>query len=308
MTWVLSALAVVVVLYLLAELKTSRPDGTLIQVHPYRRALSFIMPTRNESVFYYEDEIDAGPFLEYLDALKESGRFEARLTHMIVAGLDRGIYKYPTLNRFIAGQRLYQRKGRWFSFAVKRVKKNKQAKLASVKMEMNDGQTFEELCGRINKHIYRERSEEQTELDKELALLNLLPRPMFRYGYRLARILDYYNLLPASFIKGDAMFASVFMANLGTIDMNAGFHHLFEWGTNSIFVVVGQVVEKVVVVDGEMVIQKRLPLRFTMDERADDGMGAMLGTEVLKETLLNPREILGGLTDDYNPPLTPAKG
>lgn len=305
MFWAAVVLSAFIFIFILLEMKTSRPDGDLLQIHPYRRALSFIMPTRNEAVFYYEDEISAEPVLEYLDAMKAAGRFDVTLTHVIVAGLDRGVYKYPTLNRFVAGQRLYQRRGRWFSFAVKRVKKNKEAKLASVKLEMNDGQTFQELCARINAQIHRERSDVKTELDRELALFELLPRFGYRWGFRIFRWLDYNNLLPGSFIRNDAMYASIFMANLGTIEMNAGFHHLYEWGTTSIFVVVGQVVERVVVVDGRPTVQKRLPLRFSMDERADDGMGAMLGTEVLKETLLNPREILGGLTNDYNPPLTP---
>ncbi|MBW2253746.1 MAG: hypothetical protein JRI25_04020, partial [Deltaproteobacteria bacterium] len=40
--------AILLVLWVLAEMKTSRPDGDLIKVHPYRRMLTFVMPKRNE--------------------------------------------------------------------------------------------------------------------------------------------------------------------------------------------------------------------------------------------------------------------
>ena len=64
------ALIVAAVLIVLAHYKTSRADGIFVRnVHPYRRLMWFIMPTRNESVVYYEDKIRAEKLLDYLEEI-----------------------------------------------------------------------------------------------------------------------------------------------------------------------------------------------------------------------------------------------
>ena len=42
------------VLWLLTQLKTSRPDGDFVQTHPFRRIMFFIMTKRNESIVYFD--------------------------------------------------------------------------------------------------------------------------------------------------------------------------------------------------------------------------------------------------------------
>ena len=71
MVWVLLG---VVLIWLLMSLKTSRADGTLLEVHPYRRMMPYIMRGRNESVVYYDDYIDAEKLLEYVEAVRERMR------------------------------------------------------------------------------------------------------------------------------------------------------------------------------------------------------------------------------------------
>jgi len=56
----MSVLVILVVLWILAGLKSGRPDGVHIKrVHPYRAMMAYIMPTRTESVVYMDDVIDA---------------------------------------------------------------------------------------------------------------------------------------------------------------------------------------------------------------------------------------------------------
>ena len=63
---------VVVVLWIIAHLKTSRPDGILLsKLHPFRRLMAYIMPTRNESVVYFDQYIDADQLLSYLEEAKK---------------------------------------------------------------------------------------------------------------------------------------------------------------------------------------------------------------------------------------------
>ena len=45
--------------------------------------------------------------------------------------------------------------------------------------------------------------------------------------------------LPRSLTDGDSNHCSAFVTNLGSIGLKCGYHHLANFGTNSIFVVIG---------------------------------------------------------------------
>lgn len=125
----------VLIIWLLASLKTSRSDGELMtKLHPYRRLMSYIMPTRNESVVYFDEFIGADKLLAYVE---EAGqKFPVDITHCFVAACAIGLLNTQEMNRFVVGRRLYQRKGNFITFSMKRKRLNKKAKIASVKTEI----------------------------------------------------------------------------------------------------------------------------------------------------------------------------
>lgn len=278
-------------LWLLVELKTSRPDGTLERVHPFRRILLYLLPGRNESVVYFEAWADAERLAAFLERQKreETG---ADMTHVAIAAANIAIAATPKMNRFVVGRRLYMRNARWMSFSMKRKRMDREASISTVKLRMIDGETFPELVARMNGGIGEERSGRKTRTDKEIDLFNLLPRPVLRGGARLLQALDYYNLLPAWYIDGDPLFTSIFVANLGSLGMGAGFHHLFEYGTCPLFMMVGRMEDRVVVRDGQPTVRKMLHVRFTYDERIEDGLNARYGIDKLVEVLEDPERFL----------------
>jgi hypothetical protein len=284
--------AAVVVLVLLLELKTSRSDGELVaDVPKFRRMMQFIMPSRNESVVYFDRAVRAENLEAYLEAVK--GPLGANLTHVLVGAFNIGLAENPKMNQFVVGRRLYRRNGRFLTFSMKRQKGKKKAKLSAVKLQMQDGETFKQLCDRINGGIKVERSGEKTAADKEYDVLDLLPRPGLRAMNKLLRVLDYYNVLPHFFIEGDGMYTSIFIANLGSVGMGAGYHHLYEHGTCPLFIMAGKVEDRVIVEHGRPVVARILPLRFTYDERIDDGLTASYGIESVVRVLEDPQRWLG---------------
>ena len=286
-----------VLVWLLANAKSSRPDGDVVtKIHPYRKMLSYIMPSRNGSVVYYDEYVNVEQLLAYLE--KARVKFNANMTHCLVAACAVSMAENPTMNQFVSGRRLYKRRGVYLTFSMKREKLNKEAKLSAVKMKMDEGETFRDLCDRINGQIKVERSDKKTYADKELGLFALIPRAILEAAVRMFFKLDYYNLLPKSFIENDGMFTSIFIANLGSLKMRAGFHHLFEWGNCPAFMMVGRIEEKPVVVDGEVKVQKQLHIRWTYDERIDDGLTASYGMATINRILENPYECLGCLEED----------
>lgn len=301
-TWII--VGALVLLWILLNNKTSRPDGTLIKyVHPYRRMLGYVMKTRNESVVYFDTSVNAEPLLKYLEATK--GKFECDITHLLVGACLHAAHRNPKMNQFLVGKRLYMRKGIWISFSMKRQRLNKEAKLSAVKLPGKEGESFRELCERINGKVNYERTDARTSQDKEFDLLLAMPRPLLSLGVRLFQWMDYHNILPGAFIEGDAFYTTVFIANLGSVGMAPGYHHLFEWGTSPLFMMVGKLEDRAVVRNGQIVIEKTLPIRYSYDERIDDGLTARHGIDGVNEVLNDPFKHLGCLKEDGSdrPPL-----
>ena len=294
---ILIACGALVLLWIAIELKTSRPDGTLLRgLHPYRRIMPYIMQGRNESMVYFDTYVRAERLLDYVARAQQ--RFPVDVSHCLVGAAARGLAMAPSLNTFVSGRRLYQRNERVLSFSMKRKQLDREAKLAVVKLAVPPGQTFEQLCRRINEHIDVERSGKKTYTDNELGFFTKLPRPVLGVGVRLLRWLDYHNLLPAGFIRGDGMYTSIFIANLGSLGMGAAYHHLYEWGNCPVFLMVGKVEERVLVEDGKPVVAKVLPLRYSYDERIEDGLNARHGMDAVREALEDPVALLGCLAED----------
>ena len=284
------------VLWLALEFKTGRPDGTLVKVPPYRRIMQYLMPTRNESVVYFEIFVDATNFQSWMEKVKS--RFDANITHATVAAIGMALSHTPAMNRFVVGRRLYQRNGRWLTFSMLRVKLDKEAKIGTVKREFVDGENFRDWCGRVNGGIREERSGTKTSGDKELDLFNLLPRPVLMFVSSVIGWLNHYNILPGFFIKDDPMHTSIFVANLGSLNMGPGFHHLYEYGTCPLFAMVGKIEQVPMVVDDEVKVRPQLHLRFSFDERIDHGLGARHGMDAIKRVLSDPQRFLGCTAED----------
>jgi len=278
-------------------LHADRTDGELIKgVHPYRRLMAHIMPTRNESVVYFDTFVRSDELVRYLKLANE--RFPADVTHALVAGGAIGLAENPSMNRFVSGRRLYQRKGGSMTFSMKRQKLGREAKLAAVKLPLVEGETFQQMCTRINDNVTLERSGKETAADKEFGLFNRLPSIALDAAVGAVRALDHFNVLPRIMIDSDAMYTSMFVANLGSLGMGPGFHHLYEWGTCPIFMMAGQIEKRALVENDEVVIRNVLPLRWSFDERVDDGLNARFGVDSCTRALENPFEYFGCLKDD----------
>ena len=285
-------LGALVLAWLLLQMKRSRPDGDLITtLHPYRRMLSFVMPGRNESVVYYDDFVKADALLDYIERVR--AKFHVDITHCLVNASIHGLRQNPRMNQFISGQRLYARNHVAVTFSMKRKKMDKEAKLSAVKMTAKDEESFEDLCQRMNEKIGVERSDAKTYVDKELGLFFKFPRFLMRWCMGIVRWADYSNILPWGFIKSDGFYTSMFIANLGSLGMTAAYHHLYEYGTCPLFLMVGKIEPRPMVVDGEVVPVNTLHLRYSYDERIDDGLTSKYGMDSVKYALEHPEEVFG---------------
>jgi len=277
-----------------------RPDATAVaSVHPVRRIMPFLIPTKNGGFVLFEQQVPvaaARAFLAKVNADRPPER-AVTLFHLVLRAIGLALTEFPRLNRFIAGSRLYERRGIWLSFSGKQ-RMERDAPLYTSKLLFDPNEPLDAMVDRIGALVGEGRSGRESATDREIKAFLRLPGPVLRAGVRIVRRLDAWGLLPGSFSKGDPLYASVFIANLGSVGLDAAYHHLYEYGTIPIFVTIGRL-HRVPFVqpDGSVTSREVVALRYTYDERVEDGFYAARALERLQALLEHPDALRPGRSD-----------
>ena len=272
----------------------NRPDGVPVaNLSPMRRLMPLLMPQRNSAVVYHHQQLDLTATLPWLHERSERSGTRTTLFHLVQFGILRTLVERPQLHRFVAGGRVYQRTHLELAYAVKK-RMDDEAPLTAVKLRLQPDDSFAQLLQKANSVITSGRGERLLPAEREMALATKLPLWVLRLLIELQRKLDAWNLLPAALTAEDPLYSSAFMANLGSIGLQAPFHHLFDWGTVPIFVVVGKVQKAPwVTAEGELEVRQTVDLRFSYDERVADGLYCAKSLEILRHIVERPDLAIG---------------
>ncbi len=257
-----------------------------------RRFMPYISPRRNDSVFYMMQEIQVDAALEFLEKKNRDRPPDRPLTlfHLFLRSTSFAMHLRPGVNRFVKGGRLWQRDGIYMTFSAKKEIVDG-SPLITIKRRFHpNAETLEEMADGIYDKLLLGRSGRKTTSDKEMNLLLHLPGFAVRVMMGVLRVADDFGLLPRSMIDADPLFTSVFCANLGSIHFPAGFHHLWEYGTASIFGVMG----KIETSDRGI---RTFNVAWTYDERIEDGLYSYYSLEGIRHRIENP-ETLERRADD----------
>ncbi len=265
-----------------------RPDGHQIKDLSRMRAfMPFVSPRRNDANVLFTTEIEVDEALGFIERFNEGRDPERHITlfHLYLRALTRVFHERPSINRFVAGGRLWQRNHVAVTFAAKQSLEDG-APLKTVKRFVPEDESLAEMVDSITGRIKKRRSGEVTQSDKEINLAMLLPVTLTRIVVWLLDRANHLHLLPKKMIDEDPLFTSIFVANLGSVGLDAGYHHLWEYGTCSHFAVVGQIHTRPH--DGKQVIH----VRYNYDERVEDGLYAAKALGMIKEWVEKPESLL----------------
>ena len=271
-----------------------RPDATPVAaVHPVRRIMPFLMPTKNGAFVLFEQQVATEPAMRFLAQVnaERPGDRPVTLFHLVLRAIGLALTDFPRLNRFVAGSRLYQRNGIWLSFSAKQ-RLERDAPIFTAKLAFDPAESLVQMVDRAHAVVGEGRSGRESRTDREIKAFLRVPAPLLRLGVRLVRRLDGWGLLPASFSSGDPLYASAFVANLGSVGLDAAYHHLYEYGTIPIFVTIGRVRRAPVALDdGSVASREVVTLRWTYDERVEDGFYAARALDRLRAALEDPAQL-----------------
>lgn len=267
-----------------------RKDGKLLRkIHVLHIIMPQLYKNRCDNEAFISECIDLTNVNAYLAKKNaDNPAYKYNVFQIMVAAMLKTIVLRPKLNRFICNQTMYQRNEVSAAFTVKKIFSDDGAEaLAIVRAKGSD--TLDTIHDEIYRQVSICRSDKLDDGLKVADVICKVPRFMLNWVGVLLRFLDRHGWLPQSVIKGDPNYSSVYLTNLGSIGLNAGYHHLSNWGTMSIFVVIGGIKKRPFFDDeGNITMRDSVDLGLTIDERIADGFYYSKSIRLIKKLLENP--------------------
>jgi hypothetical protein len=274
-----------------------RADGDLVRdASDLRRIMPYVMRTRNESAVYFEQRIDVGRAERFVRAFNEAHPgTRATLFHVVLWAARHGLSEYPGLNRFVAGGRLYQRRGIWISYSAKQ-RMRRGAPLIVLKRRFEPDESFAALVAAMGAQLQSAKfGGGRNQVDSELGIVLALPGMLRRVVFAAYRVLEAWGMFPRGFVDNDPLYGSLFITDLGSLGMEPAYHHLYEYGTIGIFGVLGRARTELVGDPNSGRTERRrvAVLRWSFDERIEDGLYAGYGLRHMQRLVEDP--VKGGI-------------
>ena len=112
---------------------------------------------------------------------------------------------------------------------------------------------------------------------------------MLRCAVGILRCMDYFGILPKALVKVSPFHGSFIITSMGSLGINAIYHHLYDFGNLPVFLSYGKkYTDYVLNEDGEMEKRHFVTFKVVTDERICDGYYYASAFKIIKRYLLNP--------------------
>lgn len=228
-------------------------------------------------------DIPVEPLRAYMNEKRREGIHISHLALILCAYL-KAAKKYPALNRFIVNKKIYQHNDFTVSMVVLRPGSAGDT-FSKIHLDFDDD--IFTVQQKIDEYINVNRSAGDNSLDKLMSVLTGMSGLM-SFACGCLRWADNHNLLPKTIIDISPFHASLLISNLASIRTNHIYHHVYDFGTTSIGITMGNMREVPSTVKGEIKLTRCIPLGVVMDERICSGHYFAQVFAYIKELLNDP--------------------
>ncbi len=269
-----------------------RNDGRRLRtLPPMAQITSYFQVERNTCSNFFEEAIEITNVERYIRQKRKEGLSDFGITHVLLAAYVRCLAKYPQLNRFVSGQKVYSRGEDIQYCMVLKKEMNLNSPDTSIKVHLNPRDTSDDVYNKLNAAVDRIKRTRKldTKFDHLVNYFNLIPSVVLKFLIWFLKLLDYFGLLPLFLTELSPFHGTVFFTSMGSLGINAIYHHLYNFGNLPVFMSFGckrKVME--LQEDGSIVTKKYVDLRFVTDERITDGYGYATFTKHYRNILRHP--------------------
>lgn len=248
-----------------------RSDGKKVKnVSLIFRVIPHIMKTRNDSQVYFSQDVPIKSMDAYINKKAQEG-IKVSYMHIIYAAIVRTIYERPWLNRFVIDGRTYDRNDIFVSLTIKKSLEDS-AEETVVKLKFTGKETILDIKEKLEDTILKNKDiKTKNNMDKLVLALGKTPNIVLKLVVGLFKLLDKYGLLPKKIIELSPFHTSAFLTNVGSLGIDAIYHHLYNFGTTSLFFAMGKKKKDFIHEDEEIIEEKCISIAFVGDERICDG-------------------------------------
>jgi hypothetical protein len=265
-----------------------RYDGyRLRNITAFNAVVPHIMPQRDDSQVAGELDIDVTGAESFLRAERAKG-LEISFFDIMIAALVRTISRYPAINRFVAGRKLYARNKIQISFVAKKAM-TLEGEDCTIKIDFLPTDTLYDVARKVHKEIELVRSADISNKTTDFAnIIAKLPVWLVSLFVGLLKTMDKIGIMPGAIINLSPFHTSVFVTNFGSIGFDPIYHHIYNFGTTSAFIALGKYHTKRL--DGE-IVKRSVKIRYVADERISDGYEMSVALKAFIANLRNPQRL-----------------
>ena len=260
------------------DAKWIKPKDTIQAIVPY------IMPKRTDAEVSTTMDIDVTKLIEFVDKQnKKDLGYKMTYFHALSSCFAKTVFNRPALNRFVKNKRLYERNKITFAFIAKDKLSDKgEERIISVDIDPKDNvMTYSK---KVAVDVFKVRKEGSNDMEGVLNFFTALPKWVLSIIVKIVFFLDNHGINPDALTKGDTNYATILLSNLGSIKTNSVYHHLNEYGTNSVIITIGTIREE----KGK----KLVDITATLDERIADGFYFAKSIQLAEYIAKNPELLL----------------
>jgi len=210
-----------------------------------------------------------------------------------MASLVRLISQRPYVNRFVVWNKIFARNHVSFSLAIKRSLSD-EGEETVIKPYFLPTDTLYDIVRKTNLELEKSQPVGQENSSDAISkMMSFLPDFLLRTVILFVKQLDKIGMMPKFFFEASPFHTSLFLTNIGSIGINSIYHHLYEFGTCSMFAAMGKKTRKYELEkDGTTKSVKTIQLKFVLDERICDGFYYASTIRMLDKIICNPSVLL----------------
>ena len=273
-----------------------RYDGYLIRnCDPLFQLIPSIMRTRTDSMVYFDYELEITELEKFVRLHRATDIPNLRMLHVFMASMVRVTSQMPHLNRFVSGKKIYARNEMRIALAAKRsMTLDGEESTIIPEFELNDTlyDVVEKVEAALNAEIFTESNAEDGTY-AVASVIGAIPTCIKSGFINLMRGLDNIGKMPKLFHRVSPFHASMFITDLGSCGIGPVFHHLYEFGTCSVFVAMGKKETRYELnAQGEVVPRRYIGVKIVVDERICDGFYYAYAMRMLARIICHPERLL----------------
>ncbi|MBQ9328252.1 MAG: 2-oxo acid dehydrogenase subunit E2 [Solobacterium sp.] len=269
---------------------TNRFDGIYLKdVDSMHFIMPFMYPDRCDNQAFFTFKIDLTNLNEWLKKKNEGNPdYKYNLFQCIVTAALKTITLRSKLSIFIHNRKMYRRNEVSAAFTVKQEFTDEGGEVLAflhAKPEWTVDDVHEEIRRQLLKLKQKGYTDESTSI---MDTFNKIPKWISRPIVRFICWLEKKGKTPKALVETDPYHSSVVLANLGSIGLPNGYHHLTNWGTTSMFLLIGTAGKLPFYEDEQVVFKEGVELGFTVDERIADGFYIARSIKMMQMFLEQP--------------------